>query len=64
MWNGGQLVLIESVPAMVCESCGEQFYEENVATGIRKLAETGFAGAKATREITVPVFRLDKGRDQ
>lgn len=59
LWHGQQLVLVENVPAMVCQNCGEQFYEEHVATAIRRLAEGQVTGRPVVREIAVPVYRLD-----
>jgi YgiT-type zinc finger domain-containing protein len=59
MWSGGRLVLVENVPAQVCEDCQEQFYDEATGEKILQLASGGFPKEKAVREITVPVFSLD-----
>jgi YgiT-type zinc finger domain-containing protein len=59
MWSGGKLVLVENVPAHVCEECQEQFYDEGTGEQILALANDGFPREKAVREITVPVFTLE-----
>jgi hypothetical protein len=58
MWSGGRLIVIEDVPAHVCESCEEQYYDEDTGTKILTLANVGFPTGKAEREILVPVFSI------
>jgi YgiT-type zinc finger domain-containing protein len=61
VWQGDRLAVIEDVPAHVCRSCMEQFYDDDVSDAMRRLTEDGFPEEAATREIRVRVFSL-KGR--
>ena len=58
IWQGDRVVIVEDVPAHVCSSCMEQFYDDDVSDALRRLAEEGFPAKAATREIVVPVFSL------
>ncbi len=57
-WVRDTLYAVEGVPAQVCDSCAEQFYDEETTAALRRLEE-GLARAKPRREILVPVFSLD-----
>lgn len=59
IWQSDRLFVVEDVPAQVCDSCMEQFYDDETTDTIRRLTEDGFPAAKATREILVPVFSLE-----
>lgn len=59
MWSGGRLVLIEDVPARICDRCQEQFYDERTTARIMQLAASGFPSSRAVREVVVPVFSLE-----
>lgn len=58
LWSGDQLVLVENVPVQVCETCQEQYYDEETGDNILGLASAGFPAEHKVRDITVPVFRL------
>jgi YgiT-type zinc finger domain-containing protein len=60
-WKDDRLAVVEDIPAHVCSSCVEQFYDQDVSDALRELAEDGFPAASAEREIRVPVFSL-RGR--
>ena len=51
---GDQLVIIEEVPAKVCNECGERYYSSEVSRQMEKIAIEG----KNERIIQVPLFRL------
>ena len=53
------LVVVEDIPARVCDTCMEQFYDEDVSDALRQLMERGFPSSEAKRVITVPVFTLE-----
>ena len=55
-WGDRGLLVIEDIPARVCQGCGEQFYDEATTGKIEKLI--GDPGAKPAREMVVPVFSL------
>ena len=58
IWARGLLFVVEDIRAQVCDSCVEQFYDEETTDALRRLTEEGFPLAEAEREILVPVFSL------
>ena len=52
---GEELVVIEEVPAIVCENCGEQVFTSDVTRQVQDLAQQR---QKAARTIVVPVLSL------
>lgn len=60
MWYDERVVLVENVPAMVCDSCVEQFYDDEITEALTRVTEHGFAGAEQTGEILVPVYTLKR----
>jgi len=59
LWKGERLIVIEDVPAAVCEQCHEQYYDDFTRYRIERLGENGFPVADAQRVLEVPVFSLD-----
>ena len=55
-WHNDRLVVIEDVPALVCNTCGEQFYDDAAVLMIDRMRNTGFPAEDAVRELRVPVF--------
>jgi YgiT-type zinc finger domain-containing protein len=55
-WGQQGLIVIEAIPARVCEGCGEQFYDDRTAQRIEGIVNGSAAVAK--QRITVPVFSL------
>lgn len=53
LWVDGKLLVIEDVPAKVCENCGENYFSAKVSKQIDKLLESKL---KALRKLEVPVF--------
>ena len=51
----GELVVIEEVPAIICENCGEQVFTPEVTRQVQALAQQH---QKAVRTILVPVLSL------
>lgn len=58
LWKNDRLIVIEDIPAMVCNHCLEQYYDELTRYRIERLGENGFSQEKAKRLIEVPVFSL------
>ncbi len=58
IWQDDRVLIVEDIPAHVCGSCMEQFYDDNVSDALRRLAEEGFPADAAKKEIVVPVFSL------
>jgi len=48
--------VVEDVPAMVCDACHEQFYDDQTMVVLDLLRGDGFPAEKARRELRVPVF--------
>lgn len=59
IWRGDRLFVVEDIPAQVCDSCMEQFYDEETAETLRRLTEEGFASVEPKKEIVVPIFSLE-----
>lgn len=59
IWQGDRLAVVEDIPALVCRSCGEQYYDDDVSEALRRLNEAGFPDAEARAIIEVPVFSLE-----
>ncbi|MDH5558306.1 MAG: YgiT-type zinc finger protein [Alphaproteobacteria bacterium] len=60
-WHEDRLVVVEDIPAVVCGSCHEQFYDDLTVIQIDLLRGDGFPAEQAGGEIRAPVFSL---RDQ
>jgi YgiT-type zinc finger domain-containing protein len=58
IWQGDAAVIVEDIPAFVCGSCMEQFYDDAVSNALRRLAERPMSVAEADRVATVPVVSL------
>lgn len=59
-WHDERLVVIEDVPALVCNTCGEQFYDDAAVHMIDRMRANGFPPEDAVRELRVPVFAFGK----
>ncbi len=59
VWRDDRVVIVEDIPAQVCGSCMEQFYDDAVSDALRRLVEDGFPAEGAKKEIIVPVFSLE-----
>jgi YgiT-type zinc finger domain-containing protein len=57
-WRNDVPTIVEDIPALVCGSCMEQYYDDDVAEALRRLAEDGGRSDVADRSITVPVYSL------
>ena len=56
-WKG-KYILIENVPAGVCNQCGEKYFEAKVAEKMDDLMEQ--QDKKINRKISVPVIKLEQ----
>lgn len=54
---GKGLVVIEKVPAYVCNKCGERYYDARVARQMRQLAQKG---TRAKTKISFPLIRFQE----
>lgn len=55
-WHNDRLVVVEDVPALVCNVCGEQFYDDATVFLIDRMRQNGFPAEDAVYELRVPVF--------
>lgn len=53
----GRLVVIENVPAWVCEQCGETFYDPDIVERIQNIV---WSDEAPTRTIETPVYDLQR----
>jgi YgiT-type zinc finger domain-containing protein len=58
-WQGKRLVVVEGIPALVCQSCGEQYYEDETAMKLDLMRGRGLRTSEAVRKIEVPVFAFE-----
>lgn len=56
LWGERGWLVIEDIPARVCQGCGEQFYDEETTGKMAKVIAAPAAGAK--QKILVPIFSL------
>ena len=54
LWKGTRLVVVENIPAHVCEECGEQFYDEEITRALQGALND--QALHPTRQVSVPVF--------
>ena len=55
----GKVIIIEDIPARVCDRCCEQFYDEITRVRVEGLRKGGFSRQQAKRIIEVAVFSLN-----
>ncbi len=55
-WHDDSLVVVEEIPAVVCEDCGERFFDDATATILDLMHGDGFPPAQACGHLHVPVF--------
>ncbi len=60
IWVDEDLFVVEDIPAQMCDSCMEQFYDEDTTNALRRLTEDKFPSDEVKREITARVFSLEK----
>lgn len=57
-WEGERLVVVEDIPAAVCGSCHERYYDDDTVMRLDLLRGGGFPPDRAVRQLNVPVFSL------
>jgi len=56
LWQGDDLVIVEGIPALVCQSCGERYFEDETAMALDFMRGGGLEEGTAIRRVSVPVF--------
>ncbi len=59
-WWGDRLVLLKSVPALVCQDCGEKYFTPDVSEKMKKLARKAAADESAYEKLNVPIVPFDE----
>ncbi len=57
-WWGENLFLVEDVPAMVCEDCGESYFDADTSLKLDRLRE---APPEPWKTLQVPVYAFSEG---
>jgi YgiT-type zinc finger domain-containing protein len=58
-WHDDRLVVVEDLPALVCGTCHDQFYDDQTMVVLDLMRGDGFPADKARRELRVPVFSFE-----
>lgn len=56
LWSGRGLIVIEDIPAWLCDGCGEQFFDEQVIQRIQRVIT--YPPVQAKQQIRVLVYSL------
>jgi YgiT-type zinc finger domain-containing protein len=56
LWRADDLVVIENIPALVCQSCGERYFEDETAMALDMMHGGKGTGSVPVRTISVPVY--------
>ncbi|NNG05100.1 MAG: YgiT-type zinc finger protein [Inquilinus sp.] len=55
-WHQDTLVVVEDIPALVCDKCQERHYDDQTVVALDLMRGEGFPAEGATGELRVPVF--------
>jgi YgiT-type zinc finger domain-containing protein len=55
-WHGDRLVVIEDIPALVCDGCGERYYDDETVMMLDLMRSGDFPVENSTTILDVPVF--------
>lgn len=58
-WRGQDAVMIRDIPAMACQSCGEDFIDDRTVVHLDRMKGEGFSGSANTEFIRIPVFAFN-----
>ncbi len=58
--HGDELMIIEDVPAWVCNKCGERYHHARVFKRMRQIAA---GSGRITKHVRVPVARYQSGHE-
>ena len=58
--HGDELMIIEDVPAWVCNKCGERYHHARVFKRMRQIAA---GSGRITKHVRVPVARYHSGHE-
>ena len=55
-WRGNALVVVRNIPAMVCQTCGEEWVTDRTANGLDQMRGKGFTAMGSVERMIVPVL--------
>jgi len=58
IWQGDKLIVVEGIPAQMCETCAEQYYDPLISETLRCLLDD-LSLATPVRVMEVPVYSLE-----
>jgi len=56
LWEGDALAVVRDVPALVCPSCHERYFEDDTVMRLDLMRARGFSGQQAAEHLNVPVY--------
>ncbi len=59
VWQGDNLIVVEDIPAQVCEQCQERYYDNLTEDALRTLIYDDLVSATPKRVMEVPVYSLE-----
>ena len=59
IWLGERLVVVEDIPAQLCEQCGEQYYDEMTSEALRALVLDDLDSVEPKRVMEVNVYSME-----
>jgi len=59
-WHDERLVVVKGIPAIVCSTCKEQYYDDSTMVVLDLMRGDGFPVEQAQDELRVPVFSFSE----
>lgn len=56
LWKGNALIVVEDIPALVCQSCGERYFEDETAMALDMMRGGRGTQGEPLRTMRVPVY--------
>jgi len=56
LWKGNALIVVEDIPALVCRSCGERYFEDETAMALDMMRGGRGTSGDPARILQVPVY--------
>jgi YgiT-type zinc finger domain-containing protein len=61
IWQNERLVVVENIPALVCNTCGERYYDDVTSSTLNLMQADGLSDGEADYFIRIPVFSFKGG---
>lgn len=63
LWRGDALAVVRDVPAAICRSCHDQFFDDETVTRLDLMRAGDFGAQSAVARLDVPVFVFPAARE-